>query len=211
MFSWDELKELTIKPKINDISLDCLSQYYQNYLYPFIYEYNISADSGEKKTLKLSFEKKNFCHLLGIESIARGHVSNKELQAYKGNIGWDSIRNGDYELSDLKALNGNKFRSVKAKFVYFYLLPKLAEKPNAVLFDNSKVIGGTSINSEIVFYSKVEKDNAIIHLGIDYDKGTSFYYPRSFFVEKKSVVDDDIYISSQESIEVTVKNRIITL
>ncbi len=43
------------------------------------------------------------------------------------------------------------------------------------------------------------------------DKGTSFYYPRSFFVEKKSVVDDDIYISSQESIEVTVKNRIIAL
>ncbi|WP_026666379.1 hypothetical protein [Butyrivibrio sp. FC2001] len=30
MFSWDELKELTIKPKINDISLDCLSQYYYN-------------------------------------------------------------------------------------------------------------------------------------------------------------------------------------
>ena len=83
MFSWDELKELTIKPKINDISLDCLSQYYQNYLYPFIYEYNISADSREKKTLKLSFEKKNFCHLLGIESIARGMLATKNFKHIK--------------------------------------------------------------------------------------------------------------------------------
>lgn len=211
MYSWDELKDLSMKPRINDISLDCLSQYYQNYLYPFIYEYNITESSGQNKSLKLSFEKRNFCHLLGIESIAKGHVSNNDLQIYRGDVGWESVRRGDYELDDLKALNGKKFKSVKAKFVYFYLLPKLAESPNAVYFDNSRVSGGTSINSEIVFYSKVQNDNAIIHLGIDYDDNNSFYYPRSFFVEKKNLVEDDIYISSQEKIDVTVRNRIITL
>ena len=37
----EDLKNLTIKPRINDIDLDVLQRYYELFLNPFIYEYNV--------------------------------------------------------------------------------------------------------------------------------------------------------------------------
>lgn len=48
MYSAVELKELTIKPKINDISLEVLREFYEMFLHPFIYTYTITQNDESK-------------------------------------------------------------------------------------------------------------------------------------------------------------------
>ena len=123
--------------------------------------------------------------------------------------GWDNIQNGSIDFKCLKSLNKRKFQSIKAKFVYFYLIPELIEEPMAVLFDGSKVDPPVSIQSEMLFYSTY--DNAVIHLGIDVDD-ECIYFPRTFFVEKLGNEKiDDIYTVNQTKIEVVKERRTILL
>ena len=91
---------------------------------------------------------------MGLETIAKGSVKYKEISEYRGHKGWNNIENGEIDFKHLKNLNKKKFQSVKAKFVYFYLLPDLIEQPMAVLFDNKRVNPRVKIESEILFYNK---------------------------------------------------------
>ena len=54
MYTALELRTLNIKPRINDISLKILSEYYQMFLAPFIYNYHIVSKT-EEKDIKLNF------------------------------------------------------------------------------------------------------------------------------------------------------------
>lgn len=210
MYKPEELKKLQIKPKINDISLIVLKRYYSMYLVPFIFTYNIIKPSGVRSTIKLKFDEKSFCHLLGLETIAKGSVKYKEISEYRGHKGWNNIENGEIDFKRLKDLNKKKFQSVKAKFVYFYLLPDLIEQPMAVLFDNKRVNPRVKIESEILFYNKYE--NAVIHLGIDKNEKDDLYYPRTFFVEKLGKDNvEDIYTVNQIKIIVEKEKRIICI
>ena len=78
----------------------------------------------------------------------------------------------------------------------------------AVKYNINNVVSQTRIEYEILFYSNVKDDNAIIHLGLEKcDDGC--YIPRTFFVEKVSKREDDIYIKMQEEIRVEVLGRTI--
>lgn len=209
MYRPEELKDLEIKPKINDISLLVLKEFYYMFLMPFIYTYKVSDENGEK-VFELRFDNNRLCHLLGIESIAKGQVKYKDLNQYRGQNGWNNIENGAIDFKHLKTLNNKKFQSVKTKFVYFYLIPDLLEKPLAVSFDGAKVEPPVRIESEILFYSIYE--NAVIHLGIDKNDDEDFYFPRTFFVEKLgNDTVEDIYTVNQTKIQVEKRERIIIL
>ena len=196
MYNCEELFNLVQKPRINDISLNLLCEYYKKHLLPFKFKYVLD---GAGKDVVLEFKKENFCHLLGIDSIAKKSVSKNKLSDYRGVSGFSNIEDNSITFTHLKIMNKKKFKDVKAKFVYFYLLPKLVTKPFAVKFENSNVFPPTSIECEILFYSKVANDNAIIHLGIE-KKENGYYFPRTFFVEKVSEEKYDIYISNQETL-----------
>ena len=208
MYNPEELRTLSIKPKINDIDLPILKDFYTMYLMPFIYTYTINNEERNQQ-LQLRFDDIRLCHLLGLESIATGQVKYKELSQYRGKNGWENIENGNLTFKHLKSLNQKKFRSVKAKFVYFYLIPDLLEKPLGVIFDKEKVDPPVKIESEILFYSTYE--NAVIHLGIDKEDDDDFYYPRSFFVEKLGKDTVDKYTVHQTAIDVTKEYRTITI
>lgn len=208
MYNPEELRTLSIKPKINDIDLPILKDFYTMYLMPFIYTYTINNEKSSQQ-LQLRFDDIRLCHLLGLESIATGQVKYKELSQYRGKNGWENIENGNLTFKHLKSLNQKKFRSVKAKFVYFYLIPDLLEKPLGVIFDKEKVNPPVKIESEILFYSTYE--NAVIHLGIDKEEDDDFYYPRSFFVEKLGKDTVDKYTVHQTAIDVTKEHRTITI
>lgn len=218
MYTAVELKNLQAKPRINDISLRVLADYYAMFLHPFIFRYSIKSndDGNGKKDIELRFEKENFCHLAGLETVARNAVPYREIHRYKGINGWNGIygNNTDgfiIDIPHLKSLNKKKFLSMKAKLVYFYLLPELAAVPLAVEFKNEKVNPPTKIDCEIMFYSAVKGDNAIIHLGIKKDEKLRYYIPKTFFIEKVSDKCDDIYLARQEEIQTTVLDRIIML
>ena len=53
MYKAEELCGLLIKPKINDIDLDVLQDYYRKFLNPFIYQYDITENENQpgKNTL----------------------------------------------------------------------------------------------------------------------------------------------------------------
>ena len=127
----------------------------------------------------------------------------------KGQGGWDYIQNTGLCFNDLKRMNKSKFKSIKAKFVYFYLMPDILENPVAVNFKNENVSPPTKIDCDILFYTKDE--NAIIHLGIKKDETLGYYIPKTFFVEKIGEDGVDIYIDKQEKIIATKKNRVIML
>ena len=162
MYTAAELRNLQIKPRINDISLQTLADYYAMFLNPFIFRYSIKSNGG-KDDIELRFDEANFCHLVGLETIARNAVPHREIYRYKGIDGWNSIygNNADGFMIDiprLKSLNKKKFLSMKAKLVYFYLLPELAAAPLSVRFRNEDVNPPTKIDCEILFYSRVEKE-----------------------------------------------------
>ena len=203
MYKAEELCGLLIKPKINDIDLDVLQDYYRKFLNPFIYQYDIT-ENEKQSSIQLRFDEENFCHLLGIESIVKYSVSKKEIHHYKGQGGWDYIQNTGLCFNDLKRMNKSKFKSIKAKFVYFYLMPDILENPVAVNFKNENVIEKAK---EII--PTIQK--AIIHLGIKKDETLGYYIPKTFFVEKIGEDGVDIYIDKQEKIIATKKNRVIML
>lgn len=211
MYNWNELKDLNMKPRINDISLEILRQYYENYLYPFIYHYTLNDDKGYSKEIELRFNIENFCHLLGIESIVRRSVSRNTLCEYRGEKGWENIKAGKLDILHLKSIDMKMFKCMKAKFVYFYILPTLIAEPLAVEYDRLKVIPSTEIDCEILLFHKADKDNAIIHLGLTLNAEHTYYVPRTFFVEKVDEKSKDIYISQQRPIDVSIVNRIITI
>ena len=165
LYRAEELRELEIKPRINDIDLNVLQEYYEMYLNPFIYQYDISDDKGIS-SIELRFDEENFCHLMGIESIVRYAVAKKDLHNYKGKDGWDNIKNSGLSFKDLKKFNKNKFKSVKAKFVYFYLVPEIIEKPIAVEFKNENVDPPTRIDCDILFYTIILSSSFLNTLGL---------------------------------------------
>ena len=72
---------------------------------------------------------------------------------------------------------------MKAKYVYFYLIPSLLESPLAVNYDKSKVMPPTRIDCEILFYSTY--DNAVIHLGLEKVEQEEYYIPRTYSGKRK--------------------------
>lgn len=208
MYKAEELCGLTVKPKINDIDLNVLQDYYRKFLNPFTYQYDITKDE-KQSSIQLRFDEENFCHLLGIESIVKYSVSKNDIHNYKGQDGWDFIQDTGLCFNDLKRMNKSKFKSIKAKFVYFYLMPDIIEHPVAVNFENKNVDPPTKIDCDILFYTRNE--NAIVHLGIKEDETLGYYIPKTFFAEKIGEDGADIYIDKQKQIIATKKNRVIML
>lgn len=200
-----QLFEVNENPKINIISLQLLQEYYETFLSPYIYRYEIideSKEEPEKKVIELRFDEENFCHLFGIESIVRRSVRN--VGFYKGRAGWDNVKNGNIKFSDLKAKNLNGFKSNKARFVFFYLVPRLVEQPMGLLFDPEKVSGDTKVDCELLFFNQFDK--AFVHIGIKKDDNLGYYIPKTFLIEKiTDQSEGKKYIDNQQKITVSRK------
>lgn len=208
MYTVTQLRELVKQPKINDISLKILQEYYLAYLNPFIYYYNIKDKYNNKEyTIELRFNIENFCHLLGLEYIVKQSVSFKYIFSYKGFKGWENVKNETINFNDLKQKNKKRFNNVKAKFVYFYVIPQLIQNPKGIIYNKDLVNPATNIESEILFYDTY--NNSVIHLGIE-KHSAGYYVPRTFLIEKITVKNDGKkYLNNQIIIDVKVKSRTI--
>jgi hypothetical protein len=194
-----QLFQATENPKINDITLDLLREYYETYLHPYIYQYEITEKTGgevKKRTIELRFDQENFCHLLGLETIVKRSV--RDISEYKAQLGWDKIKAGDIDFGDLKLKNKKGFKDNKSKFVFFYLIPQLIDAPKGVLFDADMVSGTTRVSCELLFYDELQK--AHVHVGIKYDEDLGYYIPKTFLIEKNAGTK---YIDNQTEVIVT--------
>ena len=83
MYNCESLYNLTLKPKINDISLKLLSEYYKKYLLPYQFRYVFN----DGKTITLEFKEEYFCHLIGTESIVKNQfqgICSKIIEDLQG-------------------------------------------------------------------------------------------------------------------------------
>ncbi len=209
MYSCIDLNKLTTNPRINDISLDLLREYYETFLYPFEYHY-IIKDNERQYDIELRFDKENLSHLLGLESIAKYNLNTDELKMIKGIQGWNNIKNGSITMAFLKSINKKRFKSGKDKMVFFYLVPKLIKSPKAIYFDNSKVDPPTKIQCRILFFNDFDK--SILHLGIEPNNENTYYIPRTLLIERITDTNDGTkYIKDQQRIELKIKDKVIMI
>lgn len=164
----------TKNPSIDQLTVKLLQEYYDHYLYPNKYRYELD----DKNVVELVFNKENLCHLLGIETIIQKAVPMNQHVNYKGMRGYDNITNGTITFETLKHMDKKRFKSGKDKFVFFFWLHKLVESPNLLLEYRS--ITSTQIVCDFMLY---DTDAYVIaHLGVTKDR--ELYYPRSFLIER---------------------------
>ncbi|MCZ0875631.1 PBECR4 domain-containing protein [Peribacillus sp. AS_2] len=199
-----QLFNATQNPRINDLTLDLLREYYETHLHPYIFQFEIKDDVGNSsETIELRFDQENFCHLLGIHKIVERTVNRNAIFQYKGQAGWDNVVKGTITFDLLREKKTKKqFTSRKEKYVFFYLIPKLIESPKGVLYDAAAVPGNTLIDCEILFYDNLQ--SAYVHIGIKKDEDLGYYIPKTFFVEKITSNKDGMkYVANQKEIIVT--------
>lgn len=172
--SVQDLHALTGKPRIDQINLKLLLDYYMAYLFPYQFTYCLEDAS----ILHLDFNKENFCHLVGTESIVKKAIKDRAVHArYKGMSGFNGILNGEITFEDLKKKNKGGFNSVKSKLVNFHFIPKLLMSSTQFVYYTQPI---NNINCALLIFDVYQ--NAYIHLGIDkIEKGT--YVARTFLIE----------------------------
>lgn len=168
-----DLHSLDVKPRIDQINLKLLLDYYISYLLPYRFTYHLEDGS----ILHLDFNKENFCHLVGLQSIVNKTLKERAASKYRGMPGFNGVMNGIITFDDLKKKNKGGFNSVKSKLVNFHLIPKLLMSSTQVVYYTQPV---NSINCALLIFDVYH--NAYIHLGIDkIVEGT--YVARTFLIE----------------------------
>lgn len=205
-----QLFNATENPRINDLTLDLLREYYETYLNPYIYKFEIKEEGkDEPQIIEMRFDQENFCHLLGIDKIVARTVNREFIGEYKAQLGWDNVVNKTITLDLLREKKTKKqFMSRKDKYVFFYLIPQLIESPKGVSYDIDKVDGDTRIDCEILFYDHLQ--SAYVHLGIKKDEGLGYFIPKTFFVERVTPnKDGKKYVENQTEITVTKLDKLM--
>lgn len=172
-----DLYSLSAKPSLDTLSLDLLRQYYDTYLSPYRYTFYLS--NGQE--VNLAFQKHHLCHLLGIETVAKSRFnSEQKLLQYKGKWGYKNIKKGKIDFTHLKGLSPKKFRSIKDKLIFFYLIPHMLES-SQVIIDYMPDPSTSNVQCELLIFEIMH--GVTVHVGIETQTDGS-YFPRTFLVER---------------------------
>lgn len=194
MLTTDELLNLTRVPKISEISLKLLQEFYDIYICPNTYVFELE----NKSIIELEFLDVNFCHLMGFQHI----VPYKLSKYYGGENGYIGVLNGNITIKKLRSMDSRKFARNKDKILCFSYLYKLLRNCEIIKFSNNLL--RSRISCEFLLYDTQYERR--IHLGIEKDEKRGVYYPRTFIVEREN---GDRYVKSQEYLKV-VNREIIS-
>lgn len=180
MLSVTDLLTIQSLPHEKDISLQTIQQFYKEHLCGKVFI--IHLDDEDRKTVKLRFEEKHLCHLLGIHYVVK-KLKNK--YDYIGEKGYKKVENGTVTFDFLKTTNKDWFKSKKKRMLYFPFIYQIVQRPLVIVFSLENLT--TRLDVDIILYNHT--DNTYLHLGLDQDSDSNFYYPKSFYDRKK---DDHI-------------------
>ena len=187
MLTTDELLKLTRLPKISEITLKLLQEFYDIHICPNIYVFELE----NKNSIKLEFLDVNLCHLMGLQHI----VPYKLKKFYGGENGYMGIFNEDITIKKLKDIDERKFSRDKDKILCFSFIYQLLRNCEIIRFNN--ITGHSKITCEFILYNTHYERR--IHLGIEKDEVRGVYYPRTFIVERDN---GDRLVINQEQIKV---------
>ncbi|MCJ7689265.1 MAG: PBECR4 domain-containing protein [Clostridiaceae bacterium] len=193
MITTGELLNLTRVPKISEISFKLLQEFYDIYICPNIYVFQLE----NKSTIELEFLDVNFCHLMGFQHI----VPYKLSKFYGGENGYIGVFNGNITIKKLRSIDSRKFARDKDKILCFSYLYKLLRNCEIIKFSNN--ILRSRISCEFILYDTQFERR--IHLGIEKDEKRGVYYPRTFIVEREN---GDRYVSNQVYLKIVSREII---
>lgn len=188
MLSVTDLLTINTKLKKKDITLQNIQTFYKEHLCGR--EFTFKLDDKTRPIVKLRFNEKDLCHLLGIHYIV-GCLRNK--YDYIGIKGYQKIENGTMTFDSLHTTNKKWFNSQKNRILYFPFVYQIVNNPSVIIF--SKSDQNSKLDLDIILYNHM--DNTYLHLGLDKDHDSDFYYPKSFFDRKK-----DDYITGRDELTV---------
>jgi hypothetical protein len=187
MLTTDELLNLTRVPKISEISLKLLQEFYDIYICPNIYVFQLE----NKNVIELEFLDVNFCHLMGFQHI----VPYKLSKFYGGENGYMGVFNGHITIKKLRSIDSRKFARDKDKILCFSYIYKLLRSCEIIRFSNNLL--RSRISCEFILYDTQYERR--IHLGIEKDEKRGVYYPRTFLIEREN---GDKYVANQECLKI---------
>jgi hypothetical protein len=180
MISSTDLLTIKNRPLEVDISLQTIQQFYKEHLCDRVFIFEL--DNKERPVVKLRFHERHLCHLLGIQYVVKGLKNNKN---YTGEPGYKKLKDGAMTFDFLKTANTVWFKSKKNRMLYFPFVYQVVQNPTMIIFSVGTLT--TKLDVDIILYSHM--DNTYLHLGIDKDIDSDFYYPKSYYDRKK---DDHI-------------------
>ncbi|MES1047808.1 hypothetical protein FOA22_25605 [Heyndrickxia oleronia] len=188
MLSVTDLLTLQTMPSVTDLSLQTIQLFYKEHLCDRVFVFEL--EDKARPIVKLRFSEKQLCHLLGIQ-----YVLTPRMHGYKylGSTGYTYIEDGTVTFDFLKSENKDGFKSKKRRMLYFPFVYQILTNPTAIIFNQALV--STKIDVDIILYNHV--NNTYLHLGIDKDPDSDFYYPKSFYDRKK-----DDHISGQTQVAI---------
>lgn len=193
MLTTDELLNLTRLPKISEISLKLLQEFYDIYICPNLYVFELE----DKSIIELEFLDVNLCHLMGFQHI----VPYKLKKFFSGENGYMGILNGDITIKKLRSIDERRFSRDKDKLLCFSYLYQLLRHCQIIKFSN--IVGHSKISCEFILYDTHYERR--IHLGIEKDEKRGVYYPRTFLVEREN---GDRFVINQEHLKIINKKII---
>ncbi|UOR14176.1 PBECR4 domain-containing protein [Halobacillus amylolyticus] len=193
------LHKLSEKPNISKISMKLLLEYYEEYLKPYSFTYELE----DGQVIDLNFEKEHFCHLIGVETVAKNVYRNEAvLKRYKGELGYRRIDDGEITFQHLKNLKHrrsgkSKFKSIKDKLIFFYLIPHALESSEVIL--EYKIIHN-AIKCKMLIYDITH--GVCVNIGVDEDEDTpGYHFMRTFLIERITQNNDGLkFVSGQPSV-----------
>lgn len=172
-------------PGEDDISLELLIAFYEEYLGKRIFRFEL--DNG--MIIKLLFNDVNdIFHIAGIHQIYRdsdlGHVKASEFI--------EDVRNGNVTLQYLKSLNANSYKDFIPRIRSFLCIDGII-KNSEYLYYSHGIIPDTSIKVKYLLLKNAS--NRKLHLGIDNYKRN----PNNFYAKTLLVTDSDKFIDRATS------------
>lgn len=208
MHTVSDLHNLTQKPNLGKISLKLLQDYNETYLKPYSFTYYLN----DGKVIELVFEDHRFCHLLGIETIAKAKFGENRhwlTKPYRGLNGYQGIKNGTITFKSLKQLS-RKFSSIKDKLIFFYLIPHIIESPE-ILIEYNYNPSVSFVQCKILIFDILHEVQ--VHLGLEI-QADGKYYPRTFLIERITDTNDGTRFTANQpntiNVEKIIKTEIAT-
>lgn len=161
------------------------------------YDYEYELSSG--KILKLSMDKSNLPHLIGLHKLIDIEILRK--LAEKRVSGSEVYRKTKREIiTDEEVFSSSHFYKISDRFNHIGNIENLLFDRVVLDFDKSKL--STSIQSKILMYKKI--DDQYVHLGLVLTRNGS-YAPETLIVQ-----NDEYYINNQIELDInklTIKRR----
>lgn len=208
MYSKEQLKVLDKIPKVQEISLKIIQEFYSEYLTNRIYTYRLRPHkSKEEFEIQVRFFTENLPHLLGIQKVV---PSSSNTYLYQGKDGYEGILNGSITIEKLINIDEQRPRServfpqIESRITGFYLVPKLMEECEMVKFSALRVRGNCNIKSDFMLYKR--ELGVKLHLGVIQEKGKTIYVPETFMVKSERARDVDRLTEGQQYMNIVSRS-----